>query len=110
MRHVRFVAVAAVALRRTATLALVALLMVVPLWAAEGTTELAKKTQNPVADLISIPLQNNFNFGLGPNNVTQYVGNIQPVNTQRSAYYNLKQPQGAADWSLRFQIQLLLAT
>lgn len=47
--------------------------------AAEDTTELAKKTQNPVADLISIPLQNNFNFGVGPNNVTQYVGNIQPV-------------------------------
>jgi len=48
-------------------------------WAAEDTTELAKKTQNPVADLISIPLQNNFNFGVGPNNVTQYVGNLQPV-------------------------------
>ena len=32
-----------------------------------------------MADLISIPLQNNFNFGVGPNNVTQYVGNLQPV-------------------------------
>ena len=27
--------------------------------------ELAKKTQNPVADLISVPLQSNFNFGAG---------------------------------------------
>ena len=31
------------------------------------TEELAKKTQNPVADLISVPLQNNFNFGAGFN-------------------------------------------
>jgi hypothetical protein len=42
--------------------------------------ELAKKTQNPVADLISVPLQNNFNFGAGFNhNKTIYVLNIQPV-------------------------------
>jgi hypothetical protein len=27
--------------------------------------ELAKQTQNPVADLISVPLQNNFNFRAG---------------------------------------------
>ena len=40
---------------------------------------LAKKTQNPVADLISVPLQNNFNFNTGPYDNTQYVGNIQPV-------------------------------
>jgi len=33
--------------------------------AGESETELAKKTQNPVADLISIPFQSNFNFGLG---------------------------------------------
>jgi hypothetical protein len=32
---------------------------------AEDETELAKKTQNPVADLISLPLQNNFNFDTG---------------------------------------------
>src|SRR5262245_20882488 len=28
----------------------------------ESNTDLAKKTQNPVADLISVPFQNNFNF------------------------------------------------
>ena len=27
--------------------------------------ELAKQTQNPVADLISVPLQNNWNFNAG---------------------------------------------
>jgi hypothetical protein len=42
--------------------------------------ELAKKTQNPVADLISVPLQSNFNFGTGfRHNKMLYVLNIQPV-------------------------------
>jgi hypothetical protein len=31
----------------------------------QKTLELAKKTQNPIADLISLPLQNNLNFGYG---------------------------------------------
>ncbi len=42
--------------------------------------ELAKKTQNPVADLISVPLQNNFNFGAGfHHNKMTYALNVQPV-------------------------------
>ena len=32
---------------------------------AQDESELATKTQNPVADLISVPLQNNANFGVG---------------------------------------------
>lgn len=40
---------------------------------------LAKKTQNPVADLISVPLQNNFNFGVGPEEKMAWVMNVQPV-------------------------------
>jgi hypothetical protein len=52
--------------------------------ASDSTLELAKKTQNPVADLISLPLQNNLNFGYGAKDApqsssTQYVLNIQPV-------------------------------
>jgi hypothetical protein len=43
------------------------------------TDALQKATQNPVADLISVPLQDNSNFGIGPNNRTQNVLNIQPV-------------------------------
>ena len=59
---------------------LITVLMTAPLWAAEeSASELAKKTQNPVADLISVPFQNNFNFSAGPNDATIYVLNVQPV-------------------------------
>jgi hypothetical protein len=46
---------------------------------AGGTTDLQKATQNPVASLISVPIQNNSNFGIGPFARTQNVLNIQPV-------------------------------
>lgn len=41
--------------------------------------ELAKAVQNPVARLISVPIQNNNNFNIGPYSRTQDVLNIQPV-------------------------------
>ena len=52
-----------------------------------GTSDaeaLAKATQNPVADLISVPFQNNMGLGFGPHsygkaNRVQNVLNIQPV-------------------------------
>ncbi len=44
-----------------------------------GTEALQKATQNPVASLISVPVQNNNNFGASPGNRTQDVLNIQPV-------------------------------
>lgn len=52
--------------------------------ASPSTLDLAKKAQNPVADLISVPLQSNFNFGYGAKDApesssTQYLLNIQPV-------------------------------
>jgi hypothetical protein len=50
-----------------------------PAAAANDTAALAKATQNPVASLISVPFQNNSNFGVGPYNRTQNVLNIQPV-------------------------------
>jgi len=40
---------------------------------------LQKAVQNPVASLISVPLQNNTNFGVGPYDRTQDVLNVQPV-------------------------------
>ena len=47
--------------------------------AGDDTDALAKATQNPVASLISVPFQNNSNFGIGPYNRTQDVLNVQPV-------------------------------
>jgi len=41
--------------------------------------DLQKATQNPISSLISVPLQNNTNFGVGPLDRTQNVLNIQPV-------------------------------
>ena len=46
----------------------------------DSEEELAKQTQNPVADLISVPFQNNYNFVAGPkHNHMIYLLNIQPV-------------------------------
>jgi hypothetical protein len=50
-----------------------------PAATADETADLAKATQNPVASLISVPFQNNTNFGIGPYNRTQDVLNVQPV-------------------------------
>lgn len=46
---------------------------------AVSAEALQKATQNPVASLISVPIQNNSNFNYGPYNRTQDVLNIQPV-------------------------------
>ncbi len=46
---------------------------------ANNAAALAEKLQNPVADLISLQFQNNFNFGIGEKNGTLYLLNIQPV-------------------------------
>jgi hypothetical protein len=46
----------------------------------EATAELAKAAQNPIANLISLPFQNNTIFGVGPQGErTLNVLNIQPV-------------------------------
>jgi hypothetical protein len=47
--------------------------------AAVNAEELRKQAQNPVASLISVPIQDNFNFNIGPSDRTQNVLNIQPV-------------------------------
>ena len=41
--------------------------------------ELAKKAQNPIANMISVPFQNNTSYGIGPDDRTANVLNIQPV-------------------------------
>jgi hypothetical protein len=58
----------------------VAALSIVPAAAQEHeATALAKKAQNPIADMISVPLQYNINFDTGPLDKTQHLLNIQPV-------------------------------
>jgi hypothetical protein len=36
-----------------------------------STSDLAKAAQNPVADMISVPFQSNFNFHVGPHEQLQ---------------------------------------
>jgi hypothetical protein len=40
--------------------------------------ELAKATQNPIASLISVPLQNNFDWGGGPNAISRKCRSSSP--------------------------------
>jgi hypothetical protein len=47
--------------------------------AGSEAAELAKKLQNPVADLISVPIQNNWDFGVGPEDALRFTANVQPV-------------------------------
>ena len=41
--------------------------------------DLAQKSQNPIADLVSVPFESNTNFNTGPFDRAQEVFNIQPV-------------------------------
>ncbi|HKA24655.1 MAG TPA: hypothetical protein VKF80_06725 [Candidatus Eisenbacteria bacterium] len=47
--------------------------------ATEDTAELAKKLSNPISDLVSLPVQFNWEFGEGPDEDTWEITNIQPV-------------------------------
>lgn len=65
---------------QTATVAAVVLITCSVLAvSAQDESELAKKLQNPVANLISVPLQSNWDFGIGPADAMRYTLNIQPV-------------------------------
>ncbi len=59
----------------------VATLVAGPLFAqsAQDNEALAKQSQNPIANLISLPLQNNTSFGVGPEDAVTNDFNIQPV-------------------------------
>jgi hypothetical protein len=46
---------------------------------ADASAALAKKLQNPVASLISVPVQGNYDTGIGPDDAARYTLNIQPV-------------------------------
>lgn len=57
---------------------------------AASNGDLAKATQNPIASLISVPIQNNTNFNFGPAARTQDVLQVSPViPVKLSADWNL---------------------
>jgi len=58
---------------------LIALLVSSQTYAADDIEGLAKASQNPVADMITLPFQDNMNFGIGPYDRTQNIINVQPV-------------------------------
>ena len=64
------------------TAGLCACLVVAPVAAQaqqESATALAKQTQNPVASLISVPVQANWDSGVGDRQTTGTLVNVQPV-------------------------------
>ncbi len=50
-----------------------------PAPAGASAQELADKLSNPVASMISVPFQNNSDWGIGPNNGSKNTLNFQPV-------------------------------
>ena len=50
-------------------------------WAQEpdNAAELARKLSNPVAEMVSIPFQFNWDNGVGPDDGLRYTLNVQPV-------------------------------
>jgi hypothetical protein len=51
----------------------------VPALAQESESELAKKIQNPLANIITLPVQANYNQGVGADDRTFFNLNVQPV-------------------------------
>ncbi|MFN7778047.1 MAG: hypothetical protein ACK5RK_04120 [Betaproteobacteria bacterium] len=73
----------------TAALALAAALATTPARAELSAEELAKLAQNPIANLVSFPLQSNTNFNTGPLAGGQNALNIQPLNAPIGGHQKL---------------------
>ncbi|KXJ57537.1 MAG: hypothetical protein AXW12_06360 [Thalassospira sp. Nap_22] len=59
------------------------MLMQVPAVAQSDNSDLAKQLANPVANLISVPLQGNYDSGYGSADGEKYLINVQPVMPMR---------------------------
>lgn len=71
---------------------LLAAMLVTLLWApvfAETDQELAAKSQNPVADMISLPMKSTFNFDRGSEDAFAYTLEAQPVYPVHLGKFNL---------------------
>ena len=54
-----------------------------------GDQNLARASQNPVADMISLPMKNKFNFGMGEEDAFGYELELQPVYPVHLGSWNL---------------------
>lgn len=56
---------------------------------ASAQEDLAKQSQNPIGNLISVPFENNTNFGVGPEDAVVNSLNIKPVYPVNLGNWNL---------------------
>ncbi len=75
----RFVASAGVFFRACVLIVLAGTICLQSAIAQEDAAELAKKLSNPISSLISVPLQNNSDFGIGEYEGSRNTMNVQPV-------------------------------
>jgi hypothetical protein len=52
---------------------------VLPTWAQENSSEIAKQAQNPIANLVSVPFENDFNPHTGIDKDDSYILEMKPV-------------------------------
>ena len=70
----------------TATILLIAIYLPVM---ADSEEDMAKKSQNPVGDIISLPFENNLAFGVGEKDTEVYMLTAKPVYPTRVGNFNL---------------------